>query len=183
MRNLLAFLVLGLELAEEKVRIVSFRPKTIRQIALPLQHSFQDTQNWEYDQSLLFNIKLPSLSHYKDTPKVVGWEPNIRQKMGPRQVTLQNILDPSHLAKQATHLNLNLMKWRQIPNLDTIVLQRTKCLLLGAGTLGCNVARTLLGILKGFRFVFDINKEFALYMLYLVNARWGRIISALPSID
>ena len=175
MRNLLAFLVLGLELAEEKVRIVSFRPKTIRRIALPLQHSFQDTQNWEYDQSLLFNIKLPSLSHYKDTPKVVGWEPNIRQKMGPRQVTLQNILDPSHLAKQATHLNLNLMKWRQIPNLDTIVLQRTKCLLLGAGTLGCNVARTLLGILKGFRFVFD--------MLYLVNVRWGRIISALPSID
>ena len=188
MRNLLAFLVLGLELAEEKVRIVSFRPKTIRQIALPLQHSFQDTQNWEYDQSLLFNIKLPSLSHYKDTPKVVGWEPNIRQKMGPRQVTLQNILDPSHLAKQATHLNLNLMKWRQIPNLDTIVLQRTKCLLLGAGTLGCNVARTLLGILKGFRFVFDINKDICFIklcrdMLYLVNVRWGRIISALPSTD
>ena len=86
-----------------------------------------------------------------------------------------------------THLNLNLMKWRQIPNLDTIVLQHTKCLLLGAGTLGCNVARTLLGILKGFRFVFDINKDICFIklcrdMLYLVNVRWGRIISALPSI-
>jgi ubiquitin-like modifier-activating enzyme ATG7 len=37
------------------------------------------------------------------------------------------------------------IRWRAIPHLDTAMLASTKCLLLGAGTLGCGVARTLLG--------------------------------------
>jgi ubiquitin-like modifier-activating enzyme ATG7 len=37
------------------------------------------------------------------------------------------------------------MRWRAIPDLNTGVLAGTRCLLLGAGTLGCGVARTLLG--------------------------------------
>ena len=37
------------------------------------------------------------------------------------------------------------MRWRALPELDTDKLAATKCLLLGAGTLGCNVARCLLG--------------------------------------
>eukprot|EP01041_Mallomonas_annulata_P009164 gene9164-18986_t len=37
------------------------------------------------------------------------------------------------------------MRWRMWPSLDTAKLASTKCLLLGAGTLGCAVARTLLG--------------------------------------
>jgi ubiquitin-like modifier-activating enzyme ATG7 len=41
-------------------------------------------------------------------------------------------------------LNLQLMRWRQLPALDTDMLKETSCLLLGAGTLGCAVARTLL---------------------------------------
>ena len=65
--------------------------------------------------------------------------------LGPRWVNLRPLLDQQHLAIQAADLNLKLMKWRMIPNLNVDLLQSTKVLLIGAGTLGCSVARTLLG--------------------------------------
>mmetsp|Transcript_2018 Transcript_2018/g.3781 ORF Transcript_2018/g.3781 Transcript_2018/m.3781 type:complete len:837 (+) Transcript_2018:112-2622(+) len=80
------------------------------------------------------------------TFKIVGWELNARQKPGPRWVNLKPLLDQNHLAIQAADLNLKLMKWRMIPELNVDFLQNNcKVLLLGAGTLGCSVARTLLG--------------------------------------
>jgi ubiquitin-like modifier-activating enzyme ATG7 len=54
------------------------------------------------------------------------------------------MMDPARLAEQAADLNLKLMRWRMLPELDVEMLGRTKCLLLGAGTLGCNVARCLM---------------------------------------
>lgn len=48
------------------------------------------------------------------------------------------------LADQAVDLNLKLMRWRIMPALDLDKIAGTKCLLLGAGTLGCYVARCLL---------------------------------------
>lgn len=35
------------------------------------------------------------------------------------------------------HLNLDLMKWRAIPSLDTGKLRQLKCLMLGAGVARC----------------------------------------------
>lgn len=48
------------------------------------------------------------------------------------------------LADQAVDLNLQLMRWRIMPELDLEKIKRTKVLLLGAGTLGCYVSRTLM---------------------------------------
>lgn len=45
------------------------------------------------------------------------------------------------------NLNLQLMKWRMYPSLDVDMLGKLKCLLVGSGTLGCQVARDLLVIL------------------------------------
>jgi hypothetical protein len=50
----------------------------------------------------------------------------------------------ARLADQAVDLNLKLMRWRILPELNLEKVAGTKCLLLGAGTLGCYVARVLM---------------------------------------
>ena len=82
-----------------------------------------------------------------ETIDVIGWEKNQRGKMGPRMVNLSANMDPLKLAESAVDLNLKLMRWRIVPDLDLEKIKSTKCLLLGSGTLGCNVARSLLVIL------------------------------------
>jgi len=78
-------------------------------------------------------------------PPVVGWEANAKGKPGPRMADISAFMDPHILAQEAVDLNLSLMRWRAAPTLDVGRVSGAKCLLLGAGTLGCAVARTLLG--------------------------------------
>ncbi|KAL0953093.1 hypothetical protein HGRIS_004364 [Hohenbuehelia grisea] len=78
-------------------------------------------------------------------PAAVGWEKNPQGKLAPRMADLAPMMDPSRLADQAVDLNLKLMRWRILPSLDLDKVSSTRCLLLGAGTLGCYVARTLMG--------------------------------------
>jgi ubiquitin-like modifier-activating enzyme ATG7 len=77
-------------------------------------------------------------------PSFSGWELNAKGKPGHRLVDLGSSMDPVRVAEDSVDLNLRLMKWRLLPSLDTELIGRQRCLLLGAGTLGCNVARTLM---------------------------------------
>lgn len=80
---------------------------------------------------------------------ITGWErsPTDPTKLAPIRVTdISALIDPIQLAKQAGELNLKLMKWRLVPDLDLEIITKTSCLLVGAGTLGCNILRILLVI-------------------------------------
>jgi len=76
--------------------------------------------------------------------KIVGLERNVRNKLGPRLMSLKFEMDSLSLLKQSVDLNLKLMRWRALPSLNLEMLKDTSCLLLGSGTLGCQVARTLM---------------------------------------
>jgi hypothetical protein len=58
---------------------------------------------------------------------------------------LKKFLDERAVAAQAVDLNVKLMKWRLQPELQLDRVQSTKVLLFGAGTLGCQLARNLIG--------------------------------------
>ncbi|EED92844.1 ubiquitin activating enzyme e1-like protein, partial [Thalassiosira pseudonana CCMP1335] len=140
LRNLVAYLSLRFGLGGSNATFLSYRPSLLRRIV-----------------SLLLDIKLPHATDYQwpsnDTTtndnhsayKCAGWEPNKSGKAGARSINLKPLVSPSHLARQANDLNLRLMKWRALPALDIERLSQLKVVLLGAGTLGCGVARTLLG--------------------------------------
>ncbi|KAJ5647542.1 Ubiquitin-like modifier-activating enzyme atg7 [Penicillium lividum] len=88
-------------------------------------------------------VKLPETQG--QLPKITGWERNPAGKLAGRIVNLTDYMDPVRLADQSVDLNLKLMKWRISPTLNLEKIKQTKCLLLGAGTLGSYVARNLLG--------------------------------------
>ncbi|XP_004068696.1 ubiquitin-like modifier-activating enzyme ATG7 [Oryzias latipes] len=132
LRNLLALLANQWGSKLDVVEVLCFRDRTL-QGSRSIQHS------------VVFQIKLPGLSSNSGCPKSVGWEKNAKGAMGPRMVNLSECMDPKRLAESSVDLNLKLMRWRLVPSLDLDKVVSTKCLLLGAGTLGCNVARTLMG--------------------------------------
>jgi len=82
-------------------------------------------------------FKTIKLHKIDEMPKITGWEKN-EGKMKPKVINLnfQN--------KENNNINLRLMRWRMLPKLNIDLLSSTKCLLIGAGTLGCAVSRSLI---------------------------------------
>ncbi len=94
-------------------------------------------------QSSILTIDLLRIDDH-DQPGVIGWEKNERSQLTPRCVDMSQSMNTEKLAENAVSLNLRLMKWRVAPSVDLDIVKGYKCLLLGSGTLGCNVARCLL---------------------------------------
>ncbi|GJY34934.1 ubiquitin-like modifier-activating enzyme ATG7 [Tanacetum coccineum] len=100
----------------------------------------------DLDLSLVGEALIQQSQAWQDqehVPNAVGWELN-KGKRVPRRINLSTTMDPTRMAISAADLNLKLMRWRALPSLDLNMLSGTKCLLLGAGTLGCQVARMLM---------------------------------------
>ena len=96
-------------------------------------------QYFKLDSSKLYLVDLPLVE-----PEFTGWEANSKGKMMPKTIDLRPQLDPYSLASSAVDLNLKLMRWRMLPEINLEVISETKCLLLGAGTLGSQISRNLL---------------------------------------
>ncbi|XP_077181803.1 ubiquitin-like modifier-activating enzyme ATG7 [Paroedura picta] len=132
LRNLLVLATQQWGVHLHTVEVICFRDRTM-QGARDISHS------------TIFEIELPQVTLSLNCPKAVGWEKNQKGSMGPRMVNLSECMDPKRLAESSVDLNLKLMCWRLVPTLDLEKVVSAKCLLLGAGTLGCSVARTLMG--------------------------------------
>uniref|UniRef100_A0A2K5E9X6 Ubiquitin-like modifier-activating enzyme ATG7 n=1 Tax=Aotus nancymaae TaxID=37293 RepID=A0A2K5E9X6_AOTNA len=114
----------------QSVEVLCFRDRTM-QGARDVVHS------------IIFEVKLPEMAFSPGNLLVFeNWEFNA--KGGAAEVQRLN-LSFSRLAESSVDLNLKLMCWRLVPTLDLDKVVSVKCLLLGAGTLGCSVARTLMG--------------------------------------
>uniref|UniRef100_A0A8B9YP04 Ubiquitin-like modifier-activating enzyme ATG7 n=1 Tax=Bos mutus grunniens TaxID=30521 RepID=A0A8B9YP04_BOSMU len=136
LRNLLVLAAHRWSGSFQSVEVVCFRDRTLQGVR-------------DVTHSIVFEVKLPEMAFSPDCPKAVGWEKNQKGGMGPRMVNLSECMDPKRLAESSVDLNLKLMCWRLVPTLDLDKVVSAKCLLLGAGTLGCNVARTLMNA-RGF---------------------------------
>lgn len=118
-------------------------------------------EKWSAGKSLVLQVILTMDDKGWDGDNCcVGWERNEKGNIGPRLSDLNAVLNPfayvcycplelflnfwSSLAEASVDLNLKLMKWGAVPDLNLNVIKDAKCLLLGAGTLGCVVARSLL---------------------------------------
>lgn len=127
LRNFLAFIYLRWKI--EKVHFLCYRER----------HGLADMRS-----SLIGEASLSIPQDPQRAPKAIGWELNNKGKLSPRIVSLEESMNPERLAVSAALLNLQLMRWRALPSLNLNILSTTKCLLLGAGTLGCQVARMLM---------------------------------------
>ncbi|KAF8561690.1 hypothetical protein P879_10001 [Paragonimus westermani] len=129
LRNMLYAIAATLINETQCIRVVCFRER------------FADGHHY-CGHSVVLNIELSPVESSSLT-QFVGWEKHENQ-LKPRMVNLSNSMDSTKLSESAVDLNLKLMKWRLMPDLNLDIVRDLKCLLIGTGTLGCNVSRQLI---------------------------------------
>jgi len=127
----------------------------LRNILAAVVHSRPDWQSLKVlalrrgarEESFLLSIKwvLPVGNTPSAPPKAIGWERDARDQLTYRQVDLKPMFDPLAIMEQSVDLNLKLIRWRQAPDIRLERFTSLRVLMLGSGTLGCNIARCLLG--------------------------------------
>ena len=116
--------------AERLTRVKVWLIKDFMIYNLEKKYSFRNSLLWTLDLSNVeFDITKTKLSQ----PRKL------------MELDLKSFMDERSLIKDAVDLNIKLMKWRLLPRLDIPKIQSKKCLLFGAGTLGCQLARNLIG--------------------------------------
>lgn len=120
----------------------------LRNLLVFLKHHFDISSlrilSYRKEGSTLLHVELPG-GRVLSCPKGTGWIRDSDGKLSPQKVDLSSTMDPVAMADATVDLNLKLMKWRIMPELELDAIMNLKVLLLGAGTLGCNVARILMG--------------------------------------
>uniref|UniRef100_A0A0D9V2W5 Ubiquitin-like modifier-activating enzyme ATG7 n=1 Tax=Leersia perrieri TaxID=77586 RepID=A0A0D9V2W5_9ORYZ len=132
LRNYIAFVSLRCKI--EKVQFFCYREKRGHpdlQQSLIGEASFLAPHGWDAPDYV---------------PEAIGWEGETIGKeykeMKPKEIDLSSI-NPASQDEEKQLMHLKLMGWRHFAvNLDK--LSSARCLLLGAGTLGCEVARLLM---------------------------------------
>jgi hypothetical protein len=81
-----------------------------------------------------FSLRIPHKAPYKVLAKS-------SKKM--EKLNLKQFLSKDNLIEEQSNLNIKLMKWRLEPSLQLKPIQKLKVLLVGSGTLGCNMGRLL----------------------------------------
>uniref|UniRef100_A0AC35TH92 Ubiquitin-like modifier-activating enzyme ATG7 n=1 Tax=Rhabditophanes sp. KR3021 TaxID=114890 RepID=A0AC35TH92_9BILA len=95
--------------------------------------------------STISTVTWDPLSKDVNAKNAVGWEKKADGNYDVHYINLSSQMNPMIIAKQANSLNVSLIKWRLVPELDINVFEETKILMLGSGTLGCNVTRAVIG--------------------------------------
>ena len=148
LRNLLAFIALkSPQKLRRGLKILALRQKAVDSVLT-------------IGSSLLLEIQWKGNEAFENL-QITGWEKNDKGQFAPKFANMRSSMDPKSLAESSVDLNLKLMKWRLVPDLDLSKMYNVKCLLLGSGTLGCNVARCLLG---NFRKFHSISREIQISM-------------------
>ncbi|KAM0684141.1 Autophagy protein 7 [Mitosporidium daphniae] len=87
-----------------------------------------------------------SAKNPEDLFALTGWQTESNGLVKEFAVNFSDYCNPMDILKSSLSLNLNLMKWRVLPDLNLERLSSQRVLICGAGTLGCNIARALLSL-------------------------------------